>query len=421
MARADLLISLQNAVAARVASRMSRERSAEELHGGEADLPPPSPPTMRRSLPRRLLRRLFIRYIEYARRYLTASVEHRLTLQQEATARLLEGLMEQRAGVQLLSRIGDSLDAHRLETARAREELAALRSQLAALQNEVRGVPGIIGPRLDELDIKVRPMIAFDDESYAVRLRDGYAMVPRDQPLFAVMVANASSGGLEPGVRRVLQALALPGATAADVGANVGLLTLALGFAVGPAGRVYAFEPEPGPRRQLLKTLQLNGLRWVEASDVAIGAQAGTATFYGSPIIGHSSLYALPEDEGQGRLLQVEVRPLDEILPPGSGLDVVKIDVEGAELDVLTGMSRLLDENADIALVAEYGPSHLARVGITPQAWFDAFMRHGFIPYEIGERTGVCRAITLDDVRDVESVNIAFVRPGGAAEGRLPR
>ena len=411
---------MQNAAAARTVSTASAERAVDQPPSGEAD-PPLSAPPARRSLPRRLLRRLFIRYVDYARRYLTASVEHRLTLQQEAMARLLEGLKEQRAALQLLPQVAENLDAQRLETARAREEMAALKGQLAILRDEVRGVPGIIGPRLDELDIKVRPLIAFDEESYAVRLRDGYAMVPRDQPLFAVMVANASSGGLEPGVRRVLQALATPGGVAVDVGANVGLLTLALGIAVGPSGRVYAFEPEPGPRRHLLKTLQLNGLKWVEASDLAIGAQVETAAFNVSPIIGHSSLYALPDDEGQGRLLQVEVKPLDELLPTGSRLDVVKIDVEGAELDVLAGMSRLIDENADIALVAEYGPSHLARVGITPQAWFDAFLRHGFIPFEIGEPTGLCRAITVDEVRDVESVNIAFVRPDGLAEARLPK
>ena len=91
-------------------------------------------------------------------------------------------------------------------------------------------------------------------------LAGGYAMMPRSEPTFTLMLANAPSGGLEAGTRRVLQALIDPGMTVADVGANVGLLTLACARAVGPAGQVHAHEPEPGPRRQLEKTCALNGL-----------------------------------------------------------------------------------------------------------------------------------------------------------------
>jgi hypothetical protein len=83
-------------------------------------------------------------------------------------------------------------------------------------------------------------------------------------------------------------------------------------------------------------------------------------------------------------------------------------------------MAGLLAANADIAIVAEFGPSHLQRVGIAPQAWFAAFAARGFEAWAIEEATGACRAVTLEDVADVESVNLAFVRPGGSARGRLP-
>lgn len=84
-------------------------------------------------------------------------------------------------------------------------------------------------------------------------------------------------------------------------------------------------------------------------------------------MIGHSSLYALPEEDGVGRDITIEVTRLDDIIGPDQRLDVVKIDVEGAELDVLAGMDRLVQENPDLAIVAEYGPSHLERVGVTPE------------------------------------------------------
>jgi FkbM family methyltransferase len=302
-----------------------------------------------------------------------------------------------------------------------RRDVNALRDALKLQEEHIEAARASIWRRCDELEIKVRPMIPFDDESWAVRLMDGYVMIPRAEPMFSVMVANAGSGGLEPGTRRVLKSLIEPGMAVADVGANVGLLTLACALAAGPTGRVHAFEPEAGPRSQLAKTVKLNGLRWVEIHDCALGAKNERRSFHISPIIGHSSLYPLPQAEvAEGRDETISVMALDDVLPPGSALDVVKIDVEGAELDVLAGMGRLLAENADIALIAEFGPPHLRRVGIDPAAWFDAFAAQGFQTWAIDEPSGVCRPVRPEDVADVESVNLTFVRPGGKACARLP-
>jgi FkbM family methyltransferase len=315
--------------------------------------------------------------------------------------------------------LGDATDLARRDMAALRQDMAALRQDFSLQREQIEAARASIWRRCDELEIKVRPMIPFDADSWAIRLAEGYAMVPRSEPYFAVMMANAGSGGLEPGTRQVLKALIEPGMVAADVGANVGLLTLACAFAAGPGGRVHAFEPEAGPRSQLAKSLKLNGLSWVETHDCALGARTESRPFHISSIIGHSSLYPLPSAEADHDET-VPVRALDDVLGPGATLDVVKIDVEGAELDVLAGMAGLLAANADIAIVVEFGPSHLQRVGIAPQAWFAAFAACGFEAWAIDEATGACRGVTLEDVADVESVNLAFVRPGGSARDRLP-
>jgi len=302
-----------------------------------------------------------------------------------------------------------------------RREVSDLHGALRLQEEHIEAARASIWRRCDELEIKVRPMIPFDDQSWAVRLMDGYVMIPRSEPMFSVMVANAGSGGLEPGTRRVLKSLIEPGMTVVDVGANVGLLTVACARSAGPTGRVHAFEPEAGPRSQLAKTVKLNGLHWVEIHDCALGAKSERRSFHISPVIGHSSLYPLPQAEvAEGRDETISVVALDDVLPPGSAVDVVKIDVEGAELDVLAGMGRLLEESADIAVIAEFGPSHLRRVGIDPVAWFAAFAAQGFEIWAIDEPSGVCRPVRPQDLADVESVNLAFVRPGGQARGRLP-
>lgn len=418
MVRADLQISMKNAMAKPLDRGDGRANDAEKVHPGVHLIHGDGRGPQKRSFQGLL----FGRVADYARRYLTASVEHRLSLVQsqlDLVQSQLDASAAQSDRIELLAE--RLLAAIEGPQAQLILDMAGVKTDLKAVEADLRALPSMIGPRLDEIEVKIRPLIAFDEESYAVRLRDGYAMVPRSEAVFAVMVANATSAGLEPGTRRVLQALIQPGMSVADIGANVGLLTLACAVATGPTGRVYAFEPEAGPRSQLEKTRYINGLRWVEVFDLAVGAKTGKQTFHISPVIGHSSLYELPEEDGKGRNISIKVTKLDDVLAPGERLDVVKIDVEGAELDVLSGMGRILSDNPDLAIIAEYGPSHLSRIGLTPETWFGAFEKVGLEAHLISEPDGVCRRIEIADLRDVISVNIAFVRRGGKAVSRLPK
>ncbi len=384
-----------------------------------ADDPVIATPTAENAIPEQarplsMKRRLFgwlFRIADYTRRFFLASVDHRLHEVQVSLAAIEQQLVEQAQRELSLER----------ELASARADLVQVRAVAMMARDNSGALIGLVGPRFDELEIKIRPLITFDEDSYAVRLADGYAMLPRSEPTFATMVVNAPSGGLEAGTRRVLRALIEPGMIVGDVGANVGLLTLACARATGPSGRVHAFEPEPGARRQLEKTVALNGLSWVEIHPVAAGGEPGTLQFNVSPIIGHSSLYRLPDSETHlGRGIDVQVVRLDDIVSPGTPFDVVKIDVEGAELDVLAGMSAHIAANPRIAIIAEFGPSHLERLAVSPQAWWDAFASYGFAAFGIEEPTGVCKPITLERALGQESINLVFLRPDSGLTVRLP-
>ena len=447
----------------------SVEASAVERLAPAASEPPPPPPAgppprRRFALARRLIAPLLSPVAHYARRYLQASVEHELRqtqsqivalagelhatqarldhsqgllhliLQQQqqiATAQQQAAAAQQQAAALVSQGVAAHLTRIEAEAIRAREASAQAVDHGIRIEAQTRGLealsgraldelarlPGLFGPRFDELEIKARPLIHYDAESTAIRMRDGYVLAPTPLPTFVTMLANATSKGLEPGTGDVLRRLVRPGMVVADVGANIGLLTLVMAWATGPTGRVLAFEPEATPRSNLEKMKHLNGLSWVEVRDQAVGAAAGRLTFHVSDIIGHSSLYALPETEGS-RAIEVEVVRLDEAAP-GGRMDVVKIDVEGAELDVLAGLSGLIARNKDLAIVAEFGPEHLARVGQTPAQWFKAFADAGFKAYMIDEATGTAAPTNARTAAKVVSANIAFVRAGGEAEKRL--
>lgn len=296
------------------------------------------------------------------------------------------------------------------------DHLTAMTAEMGSQVARLQKLEGMLADRFHALEIKVRGPHEFDAETDAIRLNDGYVLVPKRARKLRLLLADAPPDGLEPGTAQVIRRLLSKGMTAIDVGANVGALTLVCARAVGPTGKVHAFEPEPLFAGLLHEALDLNGTPWVHVHRQAVGRENGRATFHVSPVGGHSSIYPLPSSEaGQQTDIQVEVGRLDDIFASGSRINLVKMDVEGAELDVLGGMHRLIVENPDLAIVAEYGRSHLRQQGIDPAAWADHFTSLGYALFEIDELSGKCEPTTAAMFGEKYSVNIAMARFGTRA------
>ena len=95
-----------------------------------------------------------------------------------------------------------------------------------------------------------------------------------------------------------------------------------------------------------------------------------------------SSLFALPESTAS-EPIEVERSTLDSQIPPGTRVDLVKLDVEGAEPLVWRGAERIRRENPDIVFVVEWSASHLERAGFEPAAVMAEIRAAGFAPFLI--------------------------------------
>ena len=279
----------------------------------------------------------------------------------------------------------------------------------------------LLHDRVQETALRTRGAILVDDFTFALRTLDGFVLVPRHDTLLLLMLLDAGPEGLEPGTRRVLSKLLVPGATFVDVGAHIGLLTLAGARAVGASGKVLAIEPVPLSFELLQRSLTINGLAgWVEGKCQALGAHHARCKFFVRDVLGHSSL-TQGEFAAGGDEIEVSVTPLDELVRRSERVDVIKIDVEGAELAVLEGMTRVIAENPELSIIAEFGPSHLRMADVEPEEWLSAFQNRGFDPFVIDELSGECRVADVSKLKEVEFVNILFCHGGSSARARVLR
>lgn len=158
---------------------------------------------------------------------------------------------------------------------------------------------------------------------------------------------------------------------ALDIGANVGYFTLLLFHLVGSQGKVSAFEPGKYQYELLQQNVQINGLTNVTIYNVAVSDIPGRATFYEGPegVDGFSSLVEISDPGFRGvQFVKREVGAvtIDDALMEEKiiHVDFIKIDVEGAELLVIQGMKRLLDNhNEKVTILFEAEDRWTTRFG----------------------------------------------------------
>jgi len=284
------------------------------------------------------------------------------------------------------------------------DEIAAELRALRALLERVEAAQEGLRSRLDlSLSRMVVPLAA---DLLAMRTPYGYVLVPPEDRALAVHHAEGTLP--EPGTMAVLSRLISPGQSFVDVGANVGLYTLFGARLVGPSGHVIALEPVPRLARLLRQTVAMNGLSaWVDVHQAAAAEVSGARTLHVAFPYGHSSLYPLPHEHEQ---TSVHGLALDDLLSTERAIHCLKIDVEGAELDVLRGLQATLQRHDEIVVVLELGPSHLERVGITAAAWFDEIAQNGFTPWRIRETDGGLQRLGFHDIPQIFSTNVLLLR-----------
>jgi len=204
-----------------------------------------------------------------------------------------------------------------------------------------------------------------------VRVRGGFTMVldPRD----LVPLSLLRSEEWQADVWDSLLAALPKGAVFLDVGAHIGIFTMKASRQVGPQGRAVAFEPNPETLAMLRDNVAANRMDNVTVEGIACTDKEQELTLYAAPVIntGASSLSQSNAAYGDGqapRPFQVRGRPIDDVVRELNltHVDAIKIDVEGAELQVLRGAVETL-KRFHPKIVIEIVPAQLASFHTTPE------------------------------------------------------
>jgi FkbM family methyltransferase len=164
-----------------------------------------------------------------------------------------------------------------------------------------------------------------------------------------------------------LTAFLQPGMNVIDIGAHIGYFVLMAARRVGPAGRIWAFEPAPENFRLLVRNIDLNRYTNVIAVPKAICNRSGTVSFFLSDT--GSGSHSLHADEWTRHEVSVAATTLDEFLE-GEGwphVDLVKMDIQGAEKAALDGGQRFLARNRPLIMILEFWPDGLRAAGADPE------------------------------------------------------
>lgn len=172
-----------------------------------------------------------------------------------------------------------------------------------------------------------------------------------------------------------------PGETVVDCGAHIGSFALMAARRAGPSGRVIAFEPGPGTLELLRENIALNAPLRLTLVPAALGEADGETTLYlGEGAEGNPAADTVFETAGR-RAVTVPRRRLDAVLAEAgvTAVDHLKIDVEGAELQVLAGGTSVLPRTRRI--VMEVHPDRL-----DPQEVFAFLLKAGFTVRTLREK-----------------------------------
>jgi FkbM family methyltransferase len=290
-------------------------------------------------------------------------------------------------------------------------------SELEGLKAEVSKLSGAVA----QMQRLLAPMgIPYPDGSMLVQSLHGikYLIDPQDLVIAPELMVQRQ---WEPDLTQLVAAAVGRDTTFVDVGASFGYFTCLAASTIGNAGqgKVIAIEPNPAMLDLLRKNILINwSICPVTVHGLAVSDHVGLAEF--SIPVGRAA-NAMLAIGGRGSAGQasddritVRLKRLDDIVPDGTRVDLMKIDVEGQERAVLAGAARVIAQSPDVRIIMEWSLGQLNAAGSSVDDMVAEFDSRGLVPCRIPADRILAHAeqnvLTRDALAATTYDNIILVR-----------
>jgi FkbM family methyltransferase len=259
----------------------------------------------------------------------------------------------------------------------------------------------------EALELQVSPfgmILKYRISSEGITVRFNLSPLDKRSAPFVIV----ADGSYEPFQAHLLFELGKVSSTFLDIGSNIGFYTNSIAI-LNQAISIHAFEPNPDVYTSLLSNLDLNGLgeARIVAHNIGVSdCSVDDALFFVPKYTGTGggSLKDLHPEEGDAAQKSVSLRRLDEV-DIDSAVDLIKIDVEGAELAALTGATNLIVRDHP-TIVAELLRKWMKPFDSKPQDVIELLIPLGYRCFAI-EESAITRVDSIDS--DTEETNFVFV------------
>lgn len=189
------------------------------------------------------------------------------------------------------------------------------------------------------------------------------------------------------------------GDTVLDIGANIGYYATLLAQLTGEKGIVHCFEPDKQNFEHLQKTV--TGFTNIRIHNKAVGPKTEILKIYTSKNLNVDHRTYKPEEYDQE--IEVQAISIDDYLASALKADVIKMDIQGFEMQAIQGMEKVLVHNPQVKLISEFWPYGLKKAGSSVTEYFQHLTNRGFTCYLLEKKT--LRKLSLEDVKRLEPLS----------------
>lgn len=216
--------------------------------------------------------------------------------------------------------------------------------------------------------------------------------------------AKMAKGTYEAEVSDIIEQHLQDGSVFIDIGANVGYFTRMAARKVNSSGKVYAFEADYANYNALNNNTI--GLDNIVTMNLAVSSENGFTEFHQSS---HSSCHSLVETDNylngdQWVCPSITLDKFWSLYLDETYIDLVKIDVEGAELFVLEGMDRMIDRQKVGSVVLEYCPAFLRETGLSREKLVRLLLEHFSITIIEDEYRSLLGTSRIETAKEFEKI-----------------